>query len=365
MSYRSRLEKDLARWEEMGWVQAEGAEAIRYELAAGGRSNMTLAPILAVLGAVLFGFAAMSFVAANWQAMSKLARLAVLFSALWASYGAAAVLFQRNMPAFAHAAILTGIGIYGASIMLIAQMYHMDGNPPDAVLFWALGALLAGIALQSIPALVAALALFCLWSGWEAGQTSRVHYPFLLAWLATASAFAWLRWKPALHLCGIALSIWLILLGYLLAEEENHELVVAIGLVGFALGAALHKREGLPGVLAQPLLCYGLVVAFAGVLALQFASDISITRLIVLAVATLVVLVGALAYGNHMEDRAVMWLAYVGFSIEIVTLYFKTIGTLLNTSLFFLSAGVLVSALAALAWYLHKRQLARNAEGVS
>ncbi len=34
-------------------------------------------------------------------------------------------------------AVLAGIALYGASIMLIAQMYHMDGNPPDAVLLWA------------------------------------------------------------------------------------------------------------------------------------------------------------------------------------------------------------------------------------
>ena len=60
-----------------------------------------------------------------------------------ACYGGAAWLFARRLAAFAHAAVLAGIAVYGASIMLIAQMYHMEGNPPDAVLMWALGALLA------------------------------------------------------------------------------------------------------------------------------------------------------------------------------------------------------------------------------
>jgi uncharacterized membrane protein len=80
--------------------------------------------------------------------------------------------------------------------------------------------------------------------------------------------------------------------------------------------------------------------------------------LLALAAATLLILVGVLAYGNHSENKPVMWLAYIGFCVELVTLYFKTFGTLLNTSLFFLSAGALVTALAALAWHLHKRQFA-------
>ena len=81
--------------------------------------------------------------------MSKLARLALLLATLWACYGGAAYLFYRQLNAFAHAAVLGGIAVYGASIMLIAQMYHMEGNPPDAVLMWALGALLAAVLVRS------------------------------------------------------------------------------------------------------------------------------------------------------------------------------------------------------------------------
>ena len=39
---------------------------------------------------------------------------------------------------------------------------------------------------------------------------------------------------------------------------------------------------------------------------------------------------------------ALLWLGYAGFSIEVLGIYFKTVGTLLGSSLFFLSAGVLV-----------------------
>src|SRR5919198_2101439 len=123
--YRSRLERDLPRWQAQGWVSKEGAGAILKELEAAGR-GVGLSATLAILGAVLIGFAAMSFVAAHWQEMSKLARLALLFAGLWSAYGLAGGLFARRLDGFAHAAVLAGVGLFGANIMLIAQMYHMD-----------------------------------------------------------------------------------------------------------------------------------------------------------------------------------------------------------------------------------------------
>ena len=35
--------------------------------------------------------------------------------------------------------LLIGGAVFGASIMLIAQTYHISGNPADAVLLWAAG----------------------------------------------------------------------------------------------------------------------------------------------------------------------------------------------------------------------------------
>ena len=139
---RAKVERDLSRWQAAGWISDTGAAAIRADLAS-RKPPFGAAAILAMLGAVLFGFAIMSFVAANWNAMSKLARLTLLLATLWACYGGAAWLFKRQLPMFAQAAVLGGIAVYGASIMLISQMYHMEGSPPDAVLLWALGALLA------------------------------------------------------------------------------------------------------------------------------------------------------------------------------------------------------------------------------
>ena len=101
MWYGQKVERDLSRWQAAGWISDTGASAIRADLAS-RKPPFGAAAILAMLGAVLFGFAIMSFVAANWDAMSKLSRLLLLLATLWACYGGAAWLFQRRLPMFAH-----------------------------------------------------------------------------------------------------------------------------------------------------------------------------------------------------------------------------------------------------------------------
>jgi uncharacterized membrane protein len=368
--YRTKVERDLARWQTAGWVNEAGASAIRGDLQS-RKSPFGVAPVFAILGAVLFGFAVMSFVAAHWTGMSKLARLALLLATLWGCYGAAAVLFQRQLNAFAHAAVLGGIAVYGASIMLIAQMYHMEGNPPDAVLMWALGALLAAVLVRSNPALAATFVLLVVWTCWERGLGQAADWTFLIGWAAAAAAAAWLGWRPGLHLAALSLVIWLVPLGYFIFDHHAHWIVILIGAaVGIAAAAAGPTIDRTISSSAA-LFTYGLVVAFAGLYIVQFIDPLmlygmqqdtaSIQRLVLLAILTLAMLLAAMLWALGADNRAALWLAYAAFALEIFTLYLKTFGTLLNTSLFFLIAAVIVSLLAWAAYKLHQRKVPTGA----
>ena len=362
--YRNRVERDLARWQTSGWVSEAGSAAIRADLQS-RKSPFGVAPIFAMLGAVLFGFAVMSFVAAHWTAMSKLARLALLLVALWGCYGAAAILLQRRLEAFAQAAVLGGIAVYGASIMLIAQMYHMEGNPPDAVLMWALGALLAVALAKSNPALAATFVLLVVWSGYERGLANAAHWGFLSAWAAAAAAAAWLGWRPGLHLVALSLVAWLIPLGYFVLDRHAHWIVVAVG-VGAAVGAAAARPAIDRRITASAaIFAYGLIVAFAGLYLLQFIDRFVLygtrdavwtPQLVLLAILTLALLLVAMLWALLSDNRSALWLAYAGFALETFSLYVKTFGTLLDTSLFFLIAAVIVSLLGWAAYKLHRRK---------
>jgi len=350
--YARRLDRDLARWREQGWISPDGEASIRRDVAGRTRS-MELAPVLGILGAVLIGFGAMSFVAAHWNEMARLFRLAIILGGLFGAYGLAGFLFDRDHPAFAHAAILTGVALFGAGIMLIAQMFHISGHAPDAVLTWALGALGAGVVLRSNPALALAMLLMGLWGGWETGDSDRVYWPFLIGWGAVAAAMLWRGWIPGLHLAALALTVWTISLGYYLFHGHGHSIVIAIGLLIAAAGLAgpiIFGRWRTWGAVA-----YGMAIAFAGLFALQFIETAPLERLIWLAILSLALVVGGIWIGLRSSNGALLWLGYGGFSIEVLALYFKTIGTLLGSSLFFLSAGVIVILLAAAAYRLHSR----------
>lgn len=353
--YQRRVNRDLDKWTSAGWVSPENAQRIRVDVASAG--GVSLPGVLGILAAVLLAFAVMSFVAAHWEDMPRLARLAMLFGLLWASYGAAAVLEQRGMRVFADAAILLGVAVFGASIMLISQMFHINGNPPDGILLWWAGALLAGLALRSNPALALTMVLVGVWSfAWMDQHGGRTHWSFLIGWALVTAAFVWQRWWPGAHLSGLALAGFIVSLGATLRDGHAFHIVTMLGLAASAVAVGLERTQPRWAGLASVALSYAAAVAYAGLWVLQFIERPDTGELVVLGAFSLVLLLGLIWYGLAAHNRGALWLGYIGFSIEILALYGKTVGTLLDTSLFFLVAGLLVAGLAAMAWRLHARQ---------
>jgi uncharacterized membrane protein len=358
--YQHRLKKDVERWRAAGWIDADGERAIRADIAARGR-GIGLPGALAILAAVLIGFAVMSFVAANWQEMSRVFRLGLLIASLWSSYLLAGALFRRGMETFGHAAVLSGCAIFGGSLMLVSQMYHMDGNAPDVVLVWAAGTFLAGVLLRSNPALAFALVLFSIWGIWETGQREALHWPYLVPWALVAAAFYWQRWEPGVHLAGLALAGFIVTYGYIYHTNGGHEAVVLAGTVIGALAAiGFAKLPKLEPVWRGGIV-YALIVIFSGLFALQFIKSPGTGEFVLLAMFALALTLTAIWWGLASADRFALWLGYLAFSIEVLGIYGKTVGTFLGSSVFFLTAGFVVAGLAYFAYRLHARREAQEA----
>ena len=313
--------------------------------------------MLGILGAVLIGFGAMSFVAAHWNEMARLLRLALIFGGLFGAYGLAGLLFDRDHPAFAHAAILTGVALFGAGIMLIAQMFHISGHAEDAVLTWALGALGAGVVLRCNPALALAMLLMGLWGKQRVGdgqlRPGALALPDRLGCsrgghaVASVDPGAAPRGRRPLHL-------------------DRHDRLLPFPRPWARRGrrhrphhrGGRYGRSGDLGTLADVGRggdAYGMTIAFAGLFALQFIETASLDQLILLAIIALALVIGGIWFGLRSSNSALLWLGYAGFSIEVLALCFKTVGTLLGSSLFFLSAGAIVILLAVAAYRLHSR----------
>ena len=347
-SYKKRIAREIERWRDKGWVTPDGAVAIAADLEA-NPGGVRLATILGTLAAVLIGFAVMSFVAANWQDMPKSVRLGAIFTVLWAAYVGAAALFQRGHTGLGHAAALAGSAIFGAGIMLISQMYHMDGNAPDALLAWSAGALLTGLVLRTPPSVAFSMVLATIWWGMESAQREDVYWQFLPVWAAISAAFYWLKWPPGLHLSGLSLSAFVISLGAILGNGHNFDLVLIIGLVLAAASILGEKLQPDLRGLWPKALGYAIIIAFAGLFALQFGESPDLKGFTLLSIAALVLALAAVWWGLTSNNRMALWLGYLMFSVEVLGIYQKTVGSLMGTSLFFLVAGLIVAGLAYLA----------------
>lgn len=235
--FLSKLQREAPRWIEQGWITTEGQNAVFADMEArvGGTKHIPLA--FGTLGAVLLGIGIISFFAANWPEIPKLARLAILLGAMWSSFFVASWLYsprRADESSIAKALVLLGVILYGSSIFLIAQTFHIQAHFPNGILFWALGALISAYLIPIQMVAVLGLALAGLWASMDhfsAGLLNDfnatlptpfpyagiVYWPFILvlgafafvaekqSWRFTAwvSTFGLLAWSVA-TLFGIA-----------------------------------------------------------------------------------------------------------------------------------------------------------------
>jgi len=218
--YIKKLTDSLDQWIEAGWVP-EASRSKIIEHAKAQKSGTNLVGVLAILGAVLLGFAAISFVASNWANMGKMMRMVVMLSALWAAFGIAAIAAWRNVMVYAHAFGLLGAALFGAAIMLIAQTFNIQAYYPGGVLIWFFGALSAAIILRSNPILIFSALLAGLWMmmAFEGDVPDTTQY-WLFPLFAIGVGFTASRFKSIATINILAISILLFVPAYLVAEFD-------------------------------------------------------------------------------------------------------------------------------------------------
>jgi uncharacterized membrane protein len=417
--YVQQLKRDSDDWIAKGLVPAASREAILKSVGADG--GLSLSAMIAVLGVILIGAAAMSFVGANWEQMSKLVRLIVLFGAMWAAFAGAAMLHAVR-PALSGALVLLGVLMFGTNIMLVAQTYHINAHYPDGVLLWGLGAIAAAALAPSRASLALALGLGGLWTWqerWDFDQA--LHVAFIPYWAVCAALAGWLAWRPGVHLAALALLMWLVLsfeglqallgwndvqmaslyaLGPLTiwaanaafkSESERHALTVehyaiAVFVVAFWFLHVFGKQEtqaaswiGVAGILSAAAIgagAYGLrngshsIIDIGGI-AFFCAATIGFVmmtneseggRRLMACIAILIVILWLLARGVRVEDRFLINLSLVGFGAWVLYAYFVVFGALMDQAVFLLAGGVLLIGLSLFLDRIRRRLTAPTAE---
>lgn len=402
--YVRQLQKDLDEWIAKGWVP-ESSRALILESAGAGQASMNLPATLGVFGVLLIGAGAMSFIAANWQDMSKLTRLIVLFGSMWGAYGLAAH-FLSSRPWIGGAFVLLGVLLFGVNIMLIAQIYHINAHFPNGVLLWGGGALAAAALAPSRASLAAAFALGGLWTYQESTDFSVVlHWPFLIYWAVATAIGIWLGWRPAIQLAALTLIGWLVLntsgiqnlLGWsdreipslyfflpfvfwtaavsfvakgqarlltvehyaffvwmiayfvlhIFAYESASKAAPSAGWIAVAAASVLISIAlALRGVQRGALSMIDVLgVAFTVVSAAGFVVAVDVPKeelKLIALVCILIVIIWSLARGTRMQDSYTVNLATVAFGAWILYAYFAVFAGFLDQALFFLVGGLVL-----------------------
>lgn len=363
VAYATQVKRDIARWVEQGLIDAATADALSRDVDMSRRASFGFGMVLAVLAAILFGAAILLFVAANWEAMPRLARVALLFSTIAVGYVGGALLKLRGHEALGEALWLIGAGAFGGSIALIGQMYHLPGDEAGAVLTWCLGTGLASAALRSAPLTAAAVALAAAWLFMRgSGAWNGEGFPHLFLLIAAALWLIsyWADSRVARHL------LLLSLISYVALLTMIHDTVaVAAGLAAgsaalFALAiSAPQATEGVARI-GGHLPTYGLIGFLAGMVFLQLDTD-EVGRLVAAAAVTFAGIVGALLTAGR-DSRALRWIAYIGFAFQLCFVYAVTLGTMLGTAGFLLAAALILGILALLIIRVERR-MATPAQG--
>ena len=344
--YAERLRAEINRWLAAGLIEAETAGRLRADVDSRDKAGFGFAAVLSGFAALLFGAAILLFVAANWDAIPRLGRVGLVLLLILVGYGFGAAATLRGHPKLGEAGNLVGIAAFGGGIALVGQMYHLSGDEAQALLVWCGAAALSAAILRSPSLNAAAVALAVAWTwseGWDiwsdrpapAGSLPILAGLWALSW--------WTRSAAARHFVLLALSAY-VLVAYV---GGNILLAPALLAAGAAVlfvatvrpGADAERWTGIGGARVHAMLAFGFAMLLLHV---SFGDG---AGLAVVALLSFAASIGAL-FLSRGGDRAVRWLAYLGFGAELCLVYVLTIGTMLGTAGFLLAAG-LILALAA------------------
>jgi len=357
LSFSISVERLIERWQRDGLIDAETASKLNADLEKRA-SVFSLGSVLATLGGLLLGAAVIMLVAANWQEMPRLMRISLIFVLIWASYLGGAWRQARGDKLFPPVCYIVGAASFGAGLALVGQMYHLSGDIHSAAIYWSVGVLISAFLLRApvLAAFGAGVACFYLstyvfdTSSYD-DLTYRWVGPLLLAFGAAAALFT--RSRDAAHLWAMFSIGWSLLI---YAERESNTVLVLMLIVGIGLILAdgfVHATMQRLTRFAHPLAAYGLLLALLSLVTLQLNqmfsySSISagLDRDIVYSIFILALAIGAIAVAGR-NNGGLRSIAYAAFSIQVLYLAFETVGTMIGTSGFFLTAGILVLLLAA------------------
>lgn len=163
---KNEIAKEAEDWVDEKIISQSQAEKIceRYDVDFSQSKNHSLGyNVLVGLGYLFIGLAVITLLGANWEDIPRHLRMSLLIIITMATHGLALRKYLTGDQSGASGIFILGNIFYGASIILIAQIYHLGEHMPDGVFWWALGCLPIGVLISSSWVTLQSVLLALIW----------------------------------------------------------------------------------------------------------------------------------------------------------------------------------------------------------
>lgn len=276
--FKRYLQRESHSWVKEDLISESQAESIcqRYGINYHDTSQRSFGYyVLVTLGYLFIGLAMMTLIGENWDIIPRAVRMGGVIAVTLLINYFGYFHWTRNNTGASISLFFLGSIMFGVSIMLIAQIYHLGEHYPDGILWWILGVLPLAILLRSNVIMLLAMVLAFTWFFVE---TSLGYFP---TWFPIFMAV--LAWQLFYHKPNLILFLMLLVGSFLFVEylhlwytDKSYRLDPEIDIVftGIALLVyyyalahwMIHKGKGVfvnYGFVVQMLIVYGLIFLLA------------------------------------------------------------------------------------------------------
>lgn len=362
------VQREIAGWQKRGLIDSNLAERLHADVAGRG-GGFAVSGVLIVMSALLFSAALLIFIAANWEAMPRLARVGLIATILVAANGLGAWAATLGRRYLADALWLIGSAAFAAGMALVGQMYHLSGSESGLYLVWWLSAIVSALALRSRALTMASVVLAVVWLVARLGDWGSIDvnlpltahlFPLMLAagWAVSLYTRAAIARDLALLAVGVYVTVLFVAWGVAVPIAA-----MVLAAFGFLAATRLDWRgegAGAPHLGIELSMLQYFVLA-AVLLHVEWHEG---RGLIIVASAMFAGLTTALLIGGK-ESSGVRRLIYAAFAGELIFVYMQTVGTMLGTFGFLTLAAIALAVFARLVTRFERRMASAPQEEAS
>ncbi|REE55456.1 putative membrane protein [Paenibacillus taihuensis] len=185
---RKWLQQEGQTWTQKGIITSDQLQRI---LALYPEQKRAIG-IIPLLGSILVGLGILSFVAANWQQIPQLIRLLIIGLAMIGFYTSGETFRRRGHDKLGVALIGLGLLTFGAGIVLIGQMFHLQAYDVTSFIVWGTAGLLLTWLIKSRYLFIITLLIFTCLQWYNSTELNRFSF-IAFAIMVVGLGYYWLK----------------------------------------------------------------------------------------------------------------------------------------------------------------------------